>query len=453
MRTDESGSLLIELVVTSAILVVVILGTFSAFDGASASSSSIKSRATGAAVAQQDQERLRAFKSTDLSNYRQTRTQVVAGVPYTVVSRADWVVDSTGSTSCGPAGANAQANYIVITTTVTWPLMRSVQPVEQKSYVAPPNGSFGTNQGSLCVQVTCETTAKPGLTVSLTGAGNYSDVTDSSGSVFFGYIPTGNYTVTVSDNGVDQNGNTPVSKPVSVVGAATTTVALLDCAPGQIGGVTFDTKPIINSISPFQLGQTVASRNKWGFAIGHPSLPAPFFRPFAVPQSMSGGATTGLNGPFSSTPDVYPFASPYSIWAGNCQAMRPTKNGTDPDPAVQVDAGQTVTPAAALHQPALNVLAVSSVPLATPVVGARVRVTPSQPEMNGCSGTISLGNTNVLGELDEPGLPYGTYDVCVDKPPTPLSFTVSKVKVNAWPGTGLIQFPLVVGVASPTACP
>ena len=53
----------------------------------------------------------------------------------------------------------------------------------------------------------------------------------------------------------------------------------------------------------------------------------------------------------------------------------------------------------------------------------------------------------------EPGLPYGTYDVCVDKPPTPLSFTVSKVKVNTWPGTGLIQFPLVVGVASPTVCP
>jgi hypothetical protein len=73
--------------------------------------------------------------------------------------------------------------------------------------------------------------------------------------------------------------------------------------------------------------------------------------------------------------------------------------------------------------------------------------------MNGCAGTISLGNTNIRGELDEPGLPYGTYDVCVDKPPVALSFTVSKVKVSKWPGTNLIQFPLVAGVASPSVCP
>jgi hypothetical protein len=454
LSAEESGSLLIELMVTASLLVIVILGTLSAFDGASASSASNKNRAIAAGVAQQDQERLRSFKSTDLSNYRETRTQVVAGVPYTVVSRADWVVDSTGSTSCGPAGPAAQANYVLITTTVTWPVMRSVQAVVQKSYVAPPNGSFGANQGSLCVQVV-DGASQPlaGLTVSTTGAGSYSGVTDQGGSTFFGYIPSGNYTVTVGSTCIDENGNSPPTKQVSVVGATTTTLMVMCAQPAQITGVTFDTKPFINSTSPLQLGATVASRNKWGFSIGHQSLPAPAFRKFAEVQSMSGGASSGLNGPFATPNNIFPFSSPYKIWAGNCLAMKPSANGTDLDPTIQATPGGNVSPSAPLHQPALNILAVSSVPLSTPVVGARVQVTPSQPDMNGCANTILLGNTNAIGELDEPGVPYGTYDVCVDKPPTAQSFTVSKVKVSKWPGTDLIQFPLVVGVASPTLCP
>jgi hypothetical protein len=457
LRADEAGSLLIELIVTAAILVIVVLGTFSAFDGASASSSTIKNRAIASGVAQQDQERMRAFKSTDLSNYRNTRTQVVGGVTYTIVSRADWVVDSTGSTSCGPAGANAQANYLEITSTVTWPVMRSVQPVVQKSYVAPPNGSFGTNQGSLCVQVACEATAKPGLTINLSGAGGYSDVTDSSGSVFFGYIPTGNYTVTVGDTGIDPFGNTPVTKAISVVGAATTNIALLDCTKGTVGdpslgtgGVSFVTTPFINSLVPPRFGAEVGSRNKWGWSIGHPSLGAPGWRKFNEAQSMSVNQNPVAGATYQQD-NIYPFGSSYSIYAGNCTAMRPDQNGTDPMQTVQVNAGQIAGPIK-LKQPSLNVLAISSIPLATPVVGARVRVTPSLPEMNGCSGTVTLGNTNAVGQLDEPGLPYGTYDVCVDKPPVPLSVTVSKVKVSSYPGTNLIHFPLIVGVATPTLC-
>jgi Tfp pilus assembly protein PilV len=449
LRADETGSSLIEVMVTATILVVVILGTFAAFDGASASSSSTKSRAIGAGIAQQDQERLRAFKSTDLSNYRETRTQTVGGVAYTVVSRADWVVDSTGSTSCGPAGSNAQANYVEITSTVTWPVMRSVQPVVQKSYVAPPNGSFGTDQGSLCVQVTCETTAKPGLPVTLTGGSSYSDVTDSTGSVFFGYIPAGNYTVTVGDTGIDPLGASPPSKQVSVVGATTSTVALLDCGPGSIGdtsgggipgtGATFVTTPLSSS--------QVASSNKWGWSIGHPSLPAPSFRTFNVAQSVSNNQTPAANAYYQQG-NLYPFGSPYSIYAGNCQAMRPDAAGTDPMQTVQVNAGQIAGPIN-IKQPSLNVLATTGAGLTPTYQGARVRVTPSQPEMNGCSGTITLGTTGSTGKLSEPGVPYGTYSVCVDKT-GPVQSVTKKVTVASSSGTSQIQFNL--GAGSATAC-
>src|ERR1700730_11019685 len=111
LSQQESGMAIIELVVSAALLVVVVVGMFSAFDQASATSGSIKSRATGAGVAQQDQERLRAFKAVDLSNFRQTRTQTVSGVAYTVVSRADWVSDGTGTTSCATNGT-AKADYL-----------------------------------------------------------------------------------------------------------------------------------------------------------------------------------------------------------------------------------------------------------------------------------------------------------------------------------------------------
>jgi hypothetical protein len=242
------------------------------------------------------------------------------------------------------------------------------------------------------------------------------------------------------------------------VGAATTNIALLDCNKGAIGdvgagsgGVSFVTTPFINSLVPPRFGAEVGSRNKWGWSLGHPSLGAPGWRKFNEAQSMSANQTP-VPGASYQQDNIYPFGSPYSIYAGNCLAMRPDQNGTDPVQTVQVNAGQIAGPIQ-LKQPSLNILAISSIPLATPVVGARVRVTPSQPEMNGCAGTITLGNTNAIGQLDEPGLPYGTYDVCVDKPPVSLSATVNKVKVARYPGTNLIQFPLIVGVASPTACP
>src|SRR2546423_15224663 len=101
---QEGGFAMVELVVSAALLIVIVTGTFSAFDQASATSGSIKSRAEASGVAQQDQERMRAFKAVDLSNYRATRTQTVAGVSYTVASRADWVDDQSGTTSCATNG-------------------------------------------------------------------------------------------------------------------------------------------------------------------------------------------------------------------------------------------------------------------------------------------------------------------------------------------------------------
>lgn len=437
LRRDERGSFLVEVSVTAVIVVVVALGTFAAFDGASASSANVKSRGVGAGLAQQDQERLRAFNSTTLSNLRESRTQSVAGVPYTIASRADWVTDSTGSTSCGPAGANAQANYIAITSTVTWPNMNEVKPVVVKSLIAPPNGSFGANQGSLCVQVVCNTTGVSGVSVSLAGPGTFGDVTDSTGSVFFGYIPTGNYTVTAQDTGLDRAGNSPPSRQASVVGGTTSTITLDDCQPGALR-VKFDTQ---------RLGEAApkASRNKFGFSLGNSGLVAPSFRMFFNAANYSGlyGEQAPAPGPSDGTatfaaPGLYPFSpEPYSAWAGNCFAERPDQ--ISPGGAVVqqlITSGVTAGPIT-LRQPAVNV--VVQQPNGTISVGARVRATAKSP---GCGGTVDLGETNAAGQLDEPGLPYGIYDICADKNPGNALIVKTNVSVNNPNGTAQLTFQL-----------
>ncbi len=445
LRRDEAGSFLVEVCVTAVIVVIVALGTFAAFDGASASSANVKSRAVGAGLAQQDQERLRAFKPTDLSNLRGSRSQSVAGVNYTIASRADWVTDSTGSTSCGPAGANAQANYIAVTSTVTWPNMNEVKPVEVKSLIAPPNGSFGTNQGSLCVQVLCNTTGVSGLSVSLTGPGTFSDVTDATGSVFFGYVPTGNYTVTAQDTGIDRAGISPPSKQASVVGATTSTVTIDDCQPGALK-VKFDTKRL-GDASP------KASRNKFGFSLGNSGLAAPGFRTF-----FNGLSDFGLYGDQPPAPGLsngtatftagglYPFSpEPYAAWAGNCFGERPdqiTPGGTVGQQLVTP--GTTAGPIT-LRQPAVNILVKQ--PNGTVLPGSRVRATARS---SGCGGTITLGTTNSSGELDEPGLPYGLYDICADKSPGNAQIVMTNVRIDNPNGTATLTFQLPTGGGS---CP
>ena len=92
-------------------LLVLALATFAIFnglEGAQATGRMNKERSVSSTLAQQDIERLRAYPITSLSNYRQTRTVNIAGVGYTVVSRTDWVVDSTGVVSCTTNAAPPQ---------------------------------------------------------------------------------------------------------------------------------------------------------------------------------------------------------------------------------------------------------------------------------------------------------------------------------------------------------
>ncbi|HEV7460627.1 MAG TPA: hypothetical protein VGN78_08825 [Solirubrobacteraceae bacterium] len=428
LSQEESGIAIIELVVTAALLVVVVVGMFSAFDQASATSGSIKSRATGAGVAQQDQERLRAFRAVDLSNYRETRTQVVAGVTYTVVSRADWVSDGTGSTSCSTNGT-AKADYLHITSTVTWPRMGAVKPIRLDSLLSPPAGSFAADQGTLIVNAQ-NPAGQPlsGVGVTAVGPDSLSDTTNSLGCVVWGFVHAGNYTVTLGSNCVNHQGVNPPTVQASVVGQATQTVVLECGTPAQITA-TFTTKP---------LNLPVKAANAAWLSIGNSGLDAPGIRTFGTGAPQASIVATS----------VYPFTSPYSVFAGNCVGADPARYpvATPGNPDYRAlstpTAGQNV--AVSIREPAINVKTTNSANVA--LAGVRVRATATA---QGCGGTVDLGPTDATGAAPNPGLPYGTYNLCADS--AGKMATATNVQNDNPNGTALITLKPSSGVTG--TCP
>ena len=148
----ESGFALVEVVVSAVIVMILASGTLFAIEATQRTSVEERHRATAHGLAQEDQARMRAFRISALSNYSETRTVEADDGTYTVSSRADFVTDSTGTASCEQN--TASADYIRISSTVTWPSIGARPPILIQSIVAPPNGAIAANRGALAVAVT-----------------------------------------------------------------------------------------------------------------------------------------------------------------------------------------------------------------------------------------------------------------------------------------------------------
>ncbi len=309
MKTIESraegGFMIVELIMASVLVALIAIGVFSAIVGATRGTSNDRHRSVAASVAQQDQERMRAFKATDLSNYQATRTVTIAGTAYTVASTGEWVSDSSGVLSC--SSGSSTANYLKIGTSVTWPSMGSLKPITVQSLVAPPSGSLAANRGSLAVKVTDQANVPlQGLSMAVGSPANLNDSTDANGCAVFGSIPAGNYTLSFSQAGyVDVGGNNSFSKTTSVVDASTTTENLLYAQAGSITA-SFDTKVGSN---PVQAAQAQS------LTVAHNNLPAPGRRTW----DPTGAGQTSI-----AATNLFPFTSGYGVYAGMCAANDPT---------------------------------------------------------------------------------------------------------------------------------
>lgn len=393
---DETGMTLVEVMTSALVLIVVSLGVTKGLDAASNASGSSKLKTTASTLAQQDQERLRTITAANLVKLNTTTTKTVRGVQFTIVSRSRWISDDSGTESCAATGAagDDEASYMQITSTVTWANMRGMKPVVATSLVAPPNGSFG-EQGSLLVEVIDRNGAGvPGISVTaspLSGTGSaITEATGDQGCAFFGFLPPVNYRVTFTKTGyVDTQGVQAVSKDVGVTAAATNRASFqYDKA------ATLNVNVVTRLISA---SSDIAAKAEY-VTVGHSGLLTPGTRIFGTGTPASA---------FNATP-LFPFASNYGVYSGNCVGANPADNG-------QTGYFQLAQPGLTTNVTVREV-AVRLTNSSSTSTGA-IKLVKFTPKSTGCgSSTGSESVTLATGyRTSDPALPFGTYDICVQR--------------------------------------
>jgi Tfp pilus assembly protein PilV len=429
---SQSGFALVEVLVSAVIVVIMAAGTLVAIQATQRTSAEERHRATAHGIAQEDQARMRAFRISSLSNYNETRQIVADDGAYTVKSRADFVTDSTGTASCSQN--TAAADYIRISSTITWPSIGSRPPVVIQSIVAPPNGAIAANRGALAISVKGGAgQAIPGIGLSGTGAGTFSGSTSENGCVIFGNLAAGNYTLTTNAPGyVDKDGNAPGAVNTSVVALSTNTLALQYDQPGGVD-ISFTTlkngqmvQSSAESVVAFNTGMTAA-------------------KVFTVPSPA---------GSLTAQP-LFPFSSPDAVYAGGCQANNPNPTDAVGAPgagaleSVQVMPGQIGD--AEIQLPSLKLSVLSGTgpgSPGTPVSGASVVLTDTKCAAQGQTVKIRR-TTDSSGGLTDPGLPWSTFDICVAK--SGKASTTPNVSVMDL--SAEISRTVYLGAAGTGACP
>ena len=436
---EQDGFSIIEVLVSALLLAMIAGSVYTSLDGASAATRGIKARAIASGLAQADQERMRAFKHSSLYALNATYTQSVAGVVYTVNSKAAWVNDQGATANCSTS--DTEADYIEIISTVTWPTIGTRKPVVQQSLIAP------TSAG-LAIQVNNRAgTGVGNAAVTAVGPQTFSGTTNASGCVAFGPITAGNYTVTLAPGCVNRAGVSPVSDSTSATDNARTTL-VLDCdTPGTITATTVRTRPYRTSIPGVAAPQNDDLRY---LSVGNSGLPAPFIRTVG-----DGSLQTTL-----SAASLFPFTDAYAVFSGDCTGADPgdpryaVGAGSPPNPApAEPRTTQIVSPAGSygvtVYEPALNVVVKVGTAASPAQAGARVYATT---RTTGCPTTVyDMGSTDSAGQIVKPGIPYGAYDVCASY--NGRRVIVTGVKAYDWDNGTALQTLIVPSSGAGGTCP
>jgi Tfp pilus assembly protein PilV len=421
---DEAGFALIEVVVSALIAVMVTGAVITLLNSTGRASAEERHRSQAFSVAQEDQARLRATRITDLNVAMKPRTVTLNGTPYTVTSSATFVSDKTSKTSC-TSGSSA-SDYVKLGSKVTWPSMGSRAPIVLESIVSPVSGSLDPTHGNLAVTVVNAKQEKiSGAGLSATGVGAFSGSTDSEGCALFGGEPAGAYTLTpnLGSEYVNANGEVPPSIPITITAGTTTPLALEYDRAGSVE-VNFKVK---ESGGTGLLTSTQDSLIAFNTGMKTAQL-------FGTP----GGTEVSM----IKATSLFPFAPPNndSFYAGSCTTNAPGAGGA----SVSVPPGGNAT--ATVQVPALYLTVKNS--SGTPAEqnglnGAKVTVTDSVCKIGATTTKVKRTfTTNPTGNLPDPGLPWGKYELCAwavisgkKRRTTTTSPSTSPVPVESLSGT------------------
>jgi hypothetical protein len=394
----EEGFALMEVVVSAAVLVLVVLGVMAALDAVAGTAGANKARTVAASLAEKDQEELRSLRNAELDNLESLipapRTVEVDGVPYTITSDAEWVTDATGEDiSCElPSG---EGSFIRITSRVTSPMTGArVRPVVMSSIVSPQPGS-----GTLSAMVK-DADGRPVVNMPVQAVQENGSTTtkqtNDAGCAVFGSLAAGSYDVKLDQTGwVDPEGNQAPVQTVTVNAGILSTVEFLYDLKAVINPVT-----VVTSIrSPIATNPpTIQNDQANGVTVAHTGLQTGF-------RIFNGPATT------FNLDRLFPFRDPYKAYAGTC---------TGADPALYVptyfdsialfnerlERGRTYGPLQIL-EPATNLRVQRG---GSNRSNAYIVATPTDESCEGVR--ITLGPTSSSGTVTQPGLPFGDYSLC-----------------------------------------
>jgi hypothetical protein len=388
-----------EVVISAAVLLLVVLGIMAALDSVAGTAGANKARTVAAALAERDQEELRSLKTADLNDLDalipDPRTVTVDGVPYTIESKAVLVTDATGEDiSC--ALADGGGAFVRITSTVSSPMTGAkVKPVVLSSIVAPEPGS-----GTLVAKVVnAEDQPVEDMPVQAIGPDTKTVSTNEAGCAVFGAMKAGSYDVKVDYSGwVNPEGDQAVTKTATVSAGTLTTVDFIYDIAARVT-VTIAGGPPTSSPSP-------PADTSWGVVAAHTGIQTRF-RTFPEAQPTNAAGTFVLE-------RLFPFEHPYSIYSGRCEGADPTITVPNYFSARNPAAAPVLEPgddrAITIFEPAVNINATFTQTRNNSHVYAFPRTPDCEEPSSFDMGTVST----TTGRASNPYLPFGTYDICVE---------------------------------------
>jgi prepilin-type N-terminal cleavage/methylation domain-containing protein len=361
--TSEHGFTLIEVLMAALITLIISAGVATALVSSTDYTSYARGQSNAQAVAEQDQERMKAMSDAQLTSLHQTRTVTLAGSQWTVTSSSAFL-NATGGSSC----TSTSTAYFKLTSTVTAgvPSGGTATLANVETIIARPLA------GSLVVPVDTQT-GGPLSGVGITVVGqttNYtaSATTDVNGCVAFAGLPTDSYTITASDPGyVSPNGSLTPSETASVTQSGVTAATAF--AMGLEGNLRVGFRTVGSSGTVYSGGTGPQGYETSYYGSGNglqmtnadctlASGSCASATPYSAPVG-SGSTTTTLGSLFpfwlNSTSQ---YTNNYQVWAGGCPQEQPLQppSGTDfgtvnPGQALPTGSATDVT----VEEPAIDV--------------------------------------------------------------------------------------------------
>jgi Tfp pilus assembly protein PilV len=385
---SESGDTLIEVVISAALISLVVIAVLFGLDSTNRATANSRARSQADGLAQQDEERLRSEPIKKLTELERKETVTLGATTYTITTTAKYIADVTSTASC--TSSVPTADYLKTISTVTWPSMGPNGAVTETGVISPPADS------ALIVRVEDAGAPLAGAKVLAKGPAPSSSVheleTSVNGCAILA-LPPGEYTINVSKTGyVDQNGyaNSEADKSVTktvYLPAETTSKEGYYLGPASKLQVTFTEAG--KSVPPPESDSVVY----FNTGMAH-------YESFPQPATLETYRT-----PIEPN-NIFPFTTKYTVYAGSCEADLPTRNGQSSNPEVLVPAGEPAPVSVPLAPINIKVLETKGIPEKA-IQNATVIL-----EDTGCSAVRKLATTSA-GALNRPGMPFGTYSLCV----------------------------------------